>query len=357
VLEQEVANLKILVCDDDPQDRKLIRHYLRQIAELDIITSEASQAREIQMAIENDKVDVILMDLRMPEKSGMDWLKEIVERDVAPVVMLTGYGDEEIAVQSLEEGAVGYIPKRRLSVEKLAHTIDYALQKWKELLVSKSNLEKLEGLTNVDSLTSVLNKQTIMDTVGKTMGSETLKAMAKIVEMRDPYTAGHQQRVTQLACAIAKEMGLSEDDSTGLRLAGLIHDIGKLHVPIDILTNPKNLSKAELNMIKLHPKLGYDVLKNINFPWPVAQIVYQHHERIDGSGYPRGLKGKDILLQAKILAVADVVEAMSSHRPYRPALELDYALNEIKKNKGKLYDPTAVNTCLKLFSDLGFEFD
>jgi len=357
LLEKREGNLKILVCDDDPQDRKLIRYYLGQIAERDIMTFEAGQAIEIQVAIDKNEVDIILMDLQMPEKSGMDWLKELVEREVAPVVMLTGHGDEEIAVKSLEQGAAGYIPKRRLSVERLASTIDHALQKWRELLVSKSNLDKLESLATVDSLTAALNKQSVMETVGKVMGKETLQAMAMIVEMRDPYTAGHQQRVTQLAFAIANDMGLSEDDSTGLRLAGLIHDIGKIHVPAEILTNPKSLSEAEFNIIKLHPALGYDVLKNIDLPWPVAQIIYQHHERIDGSGYPLGLLGEDILLQAKILGVADVVEAISSHRPYRPALGLDYALNEIKKNEGKLYDPIVVNTCCRLFTDLGFEFD
>ena len=354
---KEEGNLKVLICDDDPQDRKLIRHYLREITGWDIMTLEAGQADEIQTAINKGAVDMVLMDFHMPEKSGMDWLKEITEKGIAPVVMLTGYGDEEIAVRLLQLGAVGYLPKRRLSAEKLADTIDNALQKWRELLISRSNLEQLKRLINADSLTAALNRQTFMKTLGKAMGSETLQAMAMIVEMRDPYTAGHQQRVAQLACAIAKEMGLTEDEITGLRLAGLIHDIGKVRVPAEILTNPNRLSEAEFSMIKLHPSLGYDVLKNIDLPWPVAQIIHQHHERIDGSGYPLGLSGEEILIEARILAVADVVEAISSHRPYRPALGLDYALKEITKNKGKLYDPTAVNTCLRLFRELGFEFN
>ena len=184
----------------------------------------------------------------------------------------------------------------------------------------------------------------------------TIGAMAMIVEMRDPYTAGHQRRVTQLACAIAKEIGLSADQITGLRLAGLIHDIGKVRVPAEILTNPDGLSEAEFTMIKMHPILGYEILKTMDLPWPVADIIHQHHERMDGSGYPLGLSAKDIIVEARILAVADVVEAISSHRPYRPSRGIDTALDEIWKNKGIFYDAAVVGACLKLFKEQGFQF-
>lgn len=184
-----------------------------------------------------------------------------------------------------------------------------------------------------------------------------IQAMAIIVEMRDPYTAGHQQRVTQLGCAIARQMGLPEEQISGLRLAGLIHDIGKVRVPAEILTNPDGLSEPEFMMVKAHPLLGYEILKGIDFPWPVAQIVLQHHERVNGSGYPSGLSGQDIILEARILAVADVVEAMASHRPYRPALGIDKALEEISQNSGVLYDSKVVDACLKLFDDGKFEFE
>lgn len=356
-MEKREGNLKILICDDDPQDRKLIRYYLQQIAGRDIMTLEAGQAAEIQVALNKGKLDIVLMDLQMPEKSGMEWLQEIVEKQVAPVVMLTGYGSEEIAVQSLQQGAVGYLPKRRLSAEKMADTIDDAMERWRELVLSRGNVEQLERLADVNSLTGALNRQTILNTLGKAMGRDTMQAMAMIVDMRDPYTAGHQERVTRLAYAIAKEIGLSEDEITGLRLAGLIHDIGKIRVPAEILTNPHKLSEAEFTIIKLHPVLGYDVLKNLHLPWPIAQIIHQHHERIDGSGYPLGLSGEDILLEARILAVADVVEAMTSHRPYRAALGLDHALREISRSRGKLYDPNVVDTCLRLFGELQFEFE
>ena len=185
----------------------------------------------------------------------------------------------------------------------------------------------------------------------------TIQAMAMIVEMRDPYTAGHQQRVAQLSCAIAEEMGLSEDQINALRLAGLIHDIGKVRVPAEILTNPDGLSEAEFSMIKMHPLVGYEILKTIELPWPIAQIVHQHHERMDGSGYPEGVSGGDIILEARILAVADVVEAISSHRPYRSAHGIDKALGEISKQKGILYDPKVVQTCLKLFREKKFSFE
>ena len=158
--------------------------------------------------------------------------------------------------------------------------------------------------------------------------------MVSAVEMRDPYTAGHQLRVSNLACAIANEMGLSHDKIEGLRMAGFIHDIGKLSIPAEILSKPTKLTDFEFSLIKEHPRSGYEMLKDVESPWPLAQIVYQHHERINGSGYPRKLKGDEILIDARIMAVADVVEAMASHRPYRPALGIEAALEEIEKNKG-----------------------
>ena len=174
--------------------------------------------------------------------------------------------------------------------------------------------------------------------------------------MRDPYTAGHERRATDLACLIAANMGLSEGQITGLRLAGLIHDMGKVRVPAEILTNPNELSDAEFAIIRTHPLLGYEILKNIELPWPVANIVYQHHERIDGSGYPQGIQGDNILIEARILGVADVVEAIASHRPYREALGVDQALEEITKNRGRLYDPQIVDCCLVLFRERLFSF-
>lgn len=176
-----------------------------------------------------------------------------------------------------------------------------------------------------------------------------VSALAATAESRDPYTAGHQQRVCRLACAIAHEMGLPEEQVKGLRVAATLHDMGKISVPAEILNKPGRITDVEMGIIKTHPQVGYDILKAIEFPWPVAQTVLQHHERLDGSGYPSGLSGEEILLEARILGVADVVESMSSHRPYRPALGVDRALEEISRNSGVLYDPVVVDACLKVF--------
>jgi PAS domain S-box-containing protein len=182
----------------------------------------------------------------------------------------------------------------------------------------------------------------------------TVQSISMIVEMKDPYTSGHQQRVSDLARSIATEMGLSADRRDFLRTASAIHDIGKISVPSEILSKPTKLTDLEFSLIKTHVRAGYDILKDIEFPWPVADVVLQHHERMDGSGYPQGLKGDDILLEARILAVADVVEAIASHRPYRPELGIDFALEEISGNKGILYDADAVDACLKLFREKGY---
>ncbi|MCF6290748.1 MAG: response regulator [Desulfobacterales bacterium] len=185
----------------------------------------------------------------------------------------------------------------------------------------------------------------------------TVKVVASTVEVRDPYTAGHQRRVATLAQKIATRMALPESEIEGIYMAGLVHDLGKIYVPAEILSKPSRLSGIEFNLIRTHPQVGYDLLKTIEFPWPIAEIVYQHHEKINGSGYPRGLSGADILLEAKILTVADVVEAMASHRPYRPSLGIERALEQITRNRGTLYDPEVVDTCLGLFAQGEFAFD
>ncbi len=196
-------------------------------------------------------------------------------------------------------------------------------------------------------------KQQYQEQISKTLES-TIQAIAATVEMRDPYTAGHEQRVAELAVAIAKEMGLSEDQIEGIRVAGTVHDLGKIQVPAEILSKPRNLNDIEFSLIKTHPLMGYNILKDIDFPWPVAQMVLQHHERLDGSGYPNGIKGRSIILESRILAVADTVEAMASHRPYRASLGIQTALDEIRSGSGKLYDAKVVNACIRLFKEKGY---
>jgi PAS domain S-box-containing protein len=193
-----------------------------------------------------------------------------------------------------------------------------------------------------------------LDSLRKSLGT-TIQVMISAVEMKDPYTAGHQIRVANLARDIAAEMGLSQNIIEGISMAGSIHDIGKLSIPAEILSKPSNLTNNEFSLIKEHSRNGYEMLKNVESPWPLAQIVYQHHERMNGSGYPKKLKGNKIIIEARIMAVADVVEAMASHRPYRASLGIEAALAEIEKNKGIIYDDTVVDTCVRLFRDKGYQ--
>jgi len=181
-----------------------------------------------------------------------------------------------------------------------------------------------------------------------------LQAVSNMVEIRDPYTAGHERRVGLIASAIARELNWSAERCNNLELLGLVHDIGKIAVPSEILTKPTHLTPLEMALMKNHAQVGYDILKNVPFPMPVAEIIWQHHERMDGSGYPQGLKGDAILPEARVLAVADVLESMSSHRPYRPALGLDAALDELVSHQGRLYDPEMVDAVIRLFKQRGY---
>jgi putative nucleotidyltransferase with HDIG domain len=184
---------------------------------------------------------------------------------------------------------------------------------------------------------------------------DTIYTIGNIVETRDPYTAGHQKNVSQIATLMAQEMKLPKDRIEGIRIASLVHDIGKISLPAEILNKPTKLSEIEFNLIKDHSQTGHDILKSIDFSYPIARIILQHHERLNGSGYPNNLKDDKILLEAKIIGVVDVVEAMSSHRPYRPALGIDAALEEITQKKGILYDPEVVDSCIKLFKEKRFK--
>ncbi len=198
------------------------------------------------------------------------------------------------------------------------------------------------------------NLHETLDSLRKAVGT-TILVMVSAVETRDPYTAGHQVRSADLARAIATEMGLPREKIEGIRMAGSIHDIGKLSIPAEILSKPTKLSEIEFSLIKEHSRSGYEILKDVESPWPLAEIVYQHHERMDGSGYPRNLKGDEIIMEARIMAVADVVESMASHRPYRPAQGIDAALEEIEKNKGTFYDIAVADACLRLFREKDYQ--
>ena len=218
---------------------------------------------------------------------------------------------------------------------------------------TKKSVAPLLGATKYIKAEEVLKQSLYM--LKETLNG-TINIVSLIVEKRDPYTAGHQKRVASLARAIAKKMNLSKDKMEAISISASIHDLGKINTPSEILSKPDNITEAEFSIIKEHPKIGYDIIKVVDFPMPIAEIILQHHERLDGSGYPQGLKEKDILIEAKILVVADVVEAMSSHRPYRPALGIDKALEEIKKKRGIYYDTNVVDACLKVFKKGVFRF-
>jgi PAS domain S-box-containing protein/putative nucleotidyltransferase with HDIG domain len=252
--------------------------------------------------------------------------------------------------------------------EKVTETPEYEIidkngqRRWLQL--SSKNIYDSEGLIGADVVAHDITERKraeerlkeTLERLRKSFGT-TIHVLVSAVETRDPYTSGHQIRVANIARAIATEMGLPHEKIDGLRMAGSIHDIGKLSIPAEILSKPVKLSDIEFSLIKEHARKGYEMLKDVESPWPLAQIVYQHHERMDGSGYPRGLKGDEIIIEARIMAVADVVESMASHRPYRPALGIEVALEEIEKNKGTLYDQAVADTCLKLFRKKGFKLE
>ena len=280
---------------------------------------------------------------------------DINDADVSPTLSVLTADEKAILAQDQIELLVPLGDKGQLSgmllVGSKISNQPYSVED--RQLLQKISREVTMGIDNALSYESIQHEH------GELLEAldGIIHAMCLVVEPRDPYTAGHQQRVADIACAIAQEMGLSGWSIKGIRMAGLLHDIGKLSVPAEILTKPGKLSDTEFAIIRSHSKVSYDILEMIEFPWPVKQAILQHHERLDGSGYPGALKGDEITLEARILGVADVVEAISSHRPYRPALGLDYAMREILSNKGILYDPKVVDACIRLFQEKEAELE
>jgi putative two-component system response regulator len=326
-------SISALLIEDNSLDTRLIRECLSEVTNTRVTLECADCLSAGLQRLHSAPPDVLLLDLGLPDSQGLHTLSRVLaEAPGAPVVVITGLDDEQTAYQALGEGAQDYLIKGHVDGDLLVRSMRYAIER-------KRSQQALQQ--SVDHLQRTLE--------------QTVYALAATIEMRDPYTAGHQRRVANLAFAIARGMDLPHDEARGLRMAGLVHDIGKIQVPAEILSKPTRLTDVEWDLVKTHPRVGYDILKSIEFPWPVARIVLQHHERIDGSGYPEGLSGEDILLEAKILAVADVVEAMAWHRPYRPARPLEEALQEIEENKGTLYEPDAVDACLRAVQEKGTE--
>jgi putative two-component system response regulator len=323
---------KILIVEDERIISEDIKKRLQKLG-----YSVPSIARTGEEAIQKTKVlhpDLVLMDIVLEgEMDGIEAAAHIKSLCEIPIVYLTAYADRKTLERAKITEPYGYILKP-FDDRDLHITIDIGLHKHRMERKLKETEERL--------------RKTLEDTI---------RALASAVELRDPYTAGHQRRVSDLSCAIASELGISIDQINGLRLAGLVHDVGKIRVPSEILSWPNQLSEPDFNLIKAHPQAGYDIMKTISFPYPVARIVLQHHERINGSGYPSGLTGNQILIEARILAVADVVEAIASHRPYRSALGITHALDEISNKSDILFDPDPVEVCLNLFRQKGFRFN
>ena len=325
---------KILAVDDTPAALKLLTELLQ--AEGYEVRSAINGELALHSAISNPP-ELILLDVRMPVMDGFEVCRRLKAqpetRDV-PIIFVSALSETNDKVNGFELGAVDFVTKPYQREELLMR-----VQTHLEITRLRNRLESL-----VDERTNELRSSMLA----------FVTAIASTVEMRDPYTAGHQRRTAHLASAIARELQLPDYLIEGLNLASVVHDIGKIKIPAEILCKPGRLDELEFGLIKRHPETGYEILKSIDFPWPIANIVLQHHERLDNSGYPYGLMGDEILLEAKILSVADVVEAMSSHRPYRAGLGVEAALNEITRHKGVLYDASVVDACLILFKEKGY---
>jgi putative two-component system response regulator len=333
----------ILIVDDNATNIDLLVSTLKAEYRLGI----AKNGPKALEYVGKQKPDLVLLDIMMPEMDGFEVCKQLKadpEAAAIPIIFITAVAETVNKTKGFELGAVDYITKPFHAAEVKARIRTHlSLEEMRRQLRSQNAILEDQVAQKTAEIRQILNA--------------SIRTMALMVEIRDPYTAGHQQRVAQLACAIAEKMGLAPTTIDSIRIAGILHDVGKIRIPVAILSRSGKLLEAEYEMLKIHPQVSYDILKDIPFPWPVAQMVLQHHERMDGSGYPQGLKGDEILHEARILAVADVMEANSSFRPYRPARGIEIALEKIAEQKGKRYDAQVVEACIDLFADASFAFD
>lgn len=340
---------KILIVDDEKSLRTTLKLFLEKENHEVMVASNVDEAIFI---ITNKKFDLIVSDVIMPGKSGMDLLQYLRNKEIdTPMIIMTGEPTVETAVLGIQFQVSDYISKPICRPDFL-NIINRTLR-LKELSDEKTRLllENEKYHKNLEELVVIRTEALINSYIN------IINLLAKVVEYRDPYTAGHQRRVGNLAADIAKSMKLSVEMVEDVRAIGYIHDIGKINVPAELLSKPSKLSKAEMELIRDHVQGGYEILSDSNLPLEYAKAVYQHHERLDGSGYPNGRKGDEILIESNILIVADVVEAMISHRPYRPAKSIHQALEEITKNRGILYHPEVVDVCVKLFEKCNYKID
>jgi len=340
---------RILIVDDERSIRATLCEFLRPDGH------HCDSAVDVEEALtlhSDNPYDIIVSDIIMPRITGIHLL-ERVRADSKPVqvIIMTGEPTVDTAVLAVQKGANDYLTKP-IRKDDFLKAVQNAL-KVKRLIDEKQMLEA-ENRRYQKNLEETVELRTAE--LQKNMQG-IIYLLSSVVEVRDPYTAGHQRRVGNLAVVIGKKMKLDKQAIEYLRISGYIHDIGKIVIPAEILTKPGVLSPLEMEMIKLHPTKGYEMLDKVNLPDIIADTIYQHHERCDGSGYPQGLDKRSISMESKILIVADVVEAMMSHRPYRPARGLMAAIEEIRENAGRLYDKEVVDTCCQIFLNDHYEID
>ncbi len=330
--DSEAAPVHVLVVDDDEAFGWMVEKAIGKLT--GFACSFVSGAEEALRFLKERIVDVVIADIRMPDMDGLKLTRIIKEQYAADVIVITGFYDSFTYEEAVEHGASDFIEKPVRPTE-LVIRLKRVLRE--RALSCKRQQAEEEREESVARLRKALRA--------------TVQALAVTAETRDPYTAGHQRRVADLARSIATAMGLAAERIDGIRMASTIHDLGKISVPTEILSKPTKLTDIELMLIKTHVQSGFDILKDIDFPWPIAQMVLEHHERIDGSGYPHGLMAGQLLIESRIIAVADVVEAIASHRPYRPGLGIAESLEEITRNKGILYDADVVGASVQLFRE------
>lgn len=326
----------ILIVDDNPNNLSVLESILCSAG---YAVRAATNGEVALKAVSARKPDLIMLDVMMPGLDGFEVCHRLkADPDTAsiPVLFISALSETDEKIKAFEAGGQDYITKPFAEQEVLArvgtHLRLYRMERSLQAEVAAAVEEQAATLTN------------------------TIAALSRAIEKRDPYTDGHQKRVARLAAAIATDLGLLPEEIRAIQLAALIHDIGKLSVPVEILVMPRKLNQQEFELVKLHSGMGREILQGLKFPYPLADIIAQHHEVLDGSGYPDGLKGDQILLAARVLTVSDFVEAVSAHRPYRPSLGVDFALEQINKGKGVLYDPAVVDSCTAIINRHGIGF-
>lgn len=341
----------VLLVDDEPNILESLVPVLRADG-YNLLTARSGNAALKLLA--DTPVHVIVSDQRMPEMTGIQLLRQVKKQFPSVVrVVLSGHPDLDDALNAINQGEVYKFITKPCPPHLLRAHIREAFTYYAQRAENERLKQELQALNQGLQEQVATKTHELLRTAQRLQVTltQTIEALALTVEKRDPYTAGHQHRVAMLAAAIAAKMGLDDDRTMGLRLGATVHDIGKIYIPAEILNRPGQLTAPELALTKTHPEVGFDIMKGVQFPWPIKEMILQHHERLDGSGYPRGLKGDAITLEARIIAVADLVEAMTSHRPYRPALPLSMALDEINTGRGVSYDGDIVDCCTSILQD------